>query len=333
MENRRTFYPLHVLKMLTEDDAASTLVRLFRSRHVADLQLIFLITIFLVISGPLFVTFWHKVIDSTDVIGSAALITAIVGTGSGMLTWIYQTGSRRLGVVDLFACEITTICTALSVAETALHLRNMYNYPPFRSMKFNSEEEYSPIFNNNTSDLEVLEARVVGRVTEFYTYFKAMRDYLRLAHDIEKPQDEIDKWRTLLRNGIYMLFLMLESGRKSIDVLVEYEPEQAQSTIIILISELVAYGMLLNYWECQASERTVYDAHLERLRMRKTEYPLIVGSIYRRVISPIGRDGKDRDAWQRAATLLGELKHRYCDVFGDWVEANASPAPLGAHQQ
>lgn len=130
MENRQSFYPLHVLKRLTEDDAGSTLIRLFRSRHVTDLQLIFLITIFLIVSGSLFVIFWREVIERAGVIGSYALITAIVGTGSGVLTWVYQTGSRRLGIVDLFSCEIATICTAISVTETALHLVATYNCPP-----------------------------------------------------------------------------------------------------------------------------------------------------------------------------------------------------------
>ena len=41
-----------------------------------------------------------------------------------------------------------------------------------------------------------------------------------------------------------MQFLGLESGRKAIRQLVEYEPTQAEDTFTILLSELVAYGFL-----------------------------------------------------------------------------------------
>jgi len=59
--------------------------------------------------------------------------------------------------------------------------------------------------------------------------------------------------------------------------------------------------------------------------MRKTDYAHIVCSVYRRTICLKDREGKDRQAWQRAATLLRELNQRYHDVFGEWIEANEAP--------
>ena len=41
------------------------------------------------------------------------------------------------------------------------------------SQSFVSQEEYFPIFEHNSSDLESLEALVVQSITEYYTYMKA----------------------------------------------------------------------------------------------------------------------------------------------------------------
>jgi hypothetical protein len=41
---------------------------------------------------------------------------------------------------------------------------------------FASQENYFPVFETNTRDLQTLEARVVINITEFYTYMKAFRD-------------------------------------------------------------------------------------------------------------------------------------------------------------
>ena len=102
----RLLVPAKLRRALTKDDSASTFLRLLNSQHVADLQLIFVVTCFLIVVGPIFVTIWHKWVDTVGVIGSATLISGILGVGCGVMAWIYQTGSARLGVVDLFACEI-----------------------------------------------------------------------------------------------------------------------------------------------------------------------------------------------------------------------------------
>lgn len=312
----------HFWRALTKDKAASTFIRLARSQHVADLQLIFWTSWILMLAGSIFVIIWHKWFDSSGVIGSGALISGIVGVGCGVLAWTYQTGSTRLGIVDLFACEITTTCRVIAIAETAPRYVQMYRDPPSRPLNFISQEQYSPVFDQNSKDLEVLEARVVERVTEFYTYQKALRDYLRLLGAVERPQDDAERWRQGMRNVIYMLFLMLESARRSVDRLVEYEPERAQNTITILLSELVAYGLLCEAFEAEALLRPGYNARAERLRLRKSDYLKHVPTIYWRANSL--RDDKE---WQGAAALIGELNHRYHDVFGEWIEPDPACSP------
>jgi hypothetical protein len=216
--------------------------------------------------------------------------------------------------VDLFACEITTICRVTTIAETAPRYVQLYKDPPPLPMKFVSQEQYCPVFDTNSKDLEVLEARVVERVTEFYTYQKALRDYLRLLGSIERPQDEGERWGAGMRSVIYMLFLMLESARKSVERLIEYEPERAQNTITILLSELVLYGMLLKVFEADEQKYPGYNARAERLRLRKEDYSVLAHAIYARANSQRGDS-----SWQEAVALIGELNHRYYDAFGEWL--------------
>lgn len=100
---------------------------------------------------------------------------------------------------------------------------------------FTSEENYFPVFENNTRDLQALEARVVVNITAFYSYMKAVRDSTRALMDISasssQPEPRPDAASTATpvqeaaRNVIYMMFLGLESARKAIRYLVEFEPE------------------------------------------------------------------------------------------------------------
>ncbi len=311
-------YPFHLWKVLRQDEAASTFQRLWTSRHVADLQLIFYCSCSLMVLGSAFAFIWHKWVDSYGVIGSATLISAIVGTGCGILSWCYLTGSCRLGIVDLFACEIKTICTVTGITETVPHLVAVHDNPPLEAMPFTSEEDYSPVFDSKSKDLEVLEARVVGPVTEFYTYLKTARDYLRLLSAIKQPRIELNRWNDSIKNVVYMLFLMLESARSAIDSLIEFEPEQAEAEIIILLSELVAYRFLLRRYEKDV--HADYDARLERLRLRTHFYSDIVSDVYDRTNRYKDIPGTDQRAWERAAALLGELNQIYWEAFGKKIE-------------
>lgn len=328
---------------LTSDDGASTLCRLFVSRHVADLQLIFWSSLILMLAGIVFIiiaTAWITIDwpQMANLTLSTTLLGAVVGVGLGALAWTYQTGSARLGVVDLFACEVATICRVIAIADMASHLEQMYETPPSTPMKFESQEQYSPIFNSNSKDLEVLEARVVEPVAEFYTYLKAMRDYLRLLGTIERPQDDKVKWRTAVQNVTYMLLMMLESGRKTVGQLLEFDPEKAENTIMILLSELVSFKMLVEKFEMQYGEGPSSNARLERLRLRKKKYPSIVRAAYDSAKNHAEANSEDElERWQRAEALLGELDQTYHRVFGEWIAPQDAPArqvsPRAGHRR
>jgi hypothetical protein len=100
---------------------------------------------------------------------SVTLPVTIIAVFLGALAKLYQKGSARLGVVDLFSCEMTTICRVVLVTEATSGMIDLYINIPDQPASFDSNEDYSPVFDSNVKELEVLEARAVERVTEFYT--------------------------------------------------------------------------------------------------------------------------------------------------------------------
>jgi hypothetical protein len=299
---------------LTRDRAASTFIRLFTSTHVADLRLLFGIVLLLsAIFSPI-LAFQHAKGGENSLIGSPTLAAGMAAIALTALARIYQMGSVRLGIVDLFSCEIITICRVVAVVDFAHTLVAMYDDPPPVAKKFSSKENYSPIFNNNAKDLENLEARVVERVTEFYTYLKTMRDYLRGLADIDHPIDEQYAWKASVRNTTYMLFLMLESARNAIERLVEYEPEKALYRAEILLSEIVAYEFLLNRYKEDTKRDLEHDALFKRLNLRKGEYKPLVDHLIELVSKNIHNsppEHNEHKTWVKVDALLNEL-NRHC---------------------
>jgi hypothetical protein len=213
--------PFEILRQLRKSGESSTFERLGRSRHVADLRLIFSVTIIIMIVASilaLLFCFEHEVMSNwkevqssrsgwiwarlvfSAIADSGAFIGAIGALGCGVLAWTYQAGSARLGVVDLFACEIATLCRVAAVTEmvqryvvlfdTGPHVTQPHDIdgePPTDTSRFTSQESYFPVFDSSVKDLQALEADVVTNVTAFYTYMKVMRDSLRKLADLRPP--------------------------------------------------------------------------------------------------------------------------------------------------
>jgi len=171
--------------------------------------------------------------------------------------------------------------------------------------RFTSSENYFPVFEHNTRDLQSLEARVVINITSFYTYMKAVRDLMRTAAELRsKPvtieaskADKLhsDTWHNAMRDVIYMLFLALEAGRNSIHYLVEFEPENAERTTVILLSELKAYLFLLNEFA------NTGDIRERRLLLRWPTYRKVIACLRTKVQAGV-KDAKDDLA---ATTVTG----------------------------
>lgn len=315
---------------LSAKEAASTLFRFFRSAHVADLRSIFEVTCL--------VFFLHVlIVGGTEIIQyflySKPFLAVLKSTGTyigpaipiygAVIAWTYLSGSSRLGIVDLFACEISTLCRVGTIFDVGKRHAEMGGSPPTHPVIFVSQENYFPVFENNSADLKLLEAIVVTNITEFYTYMKAMRDSQRrlakLQKGMGKPTESASgaqdlSWTAAVASAIYMLFLGFESARKAIKYLIEFEPTRAETVIVILLTELVCYAFLLKHFENDELRRS-------RLNLRARNYRYIVPRLYHEATAD---HGKNQKYWLTAKETASELARRYKETFGEDLDAQAA---------
>lgn len=334
-------------RVLRTGDPAATVDRLFVSQHVKDLRLIVafaLIAVILVgvigfpialenVRGPHLADLTFRQVAFSTAGRFLAFFAPVLGVFGAVLAWAYQTGSARLGIVDLFACEIGTLCRVATLVESvrrSIELfqrglpqgRNGAGQSKLPTHEFTSQGNYFPVFENNTRDLQALEASVVVNITAFYTYMKAVRDSTRALLNMDTSVTEsaplpsnpstIDPWHEAARNVIYMMFLGLESGRLAIRDLVEFEPDEAERTIVILISELEAYRFLRDQFPDEA------DMRHQRLALRDAVYREVVPRVCRDVEEGRASERKrslggaqKSSQWEPALRLIPELKRRY----------------------
>lgn len=332
--------PFQILRQLRQGQESSTFERLGQSRHVADLRLIFSVTVILIIVASVValafcfesecMSDWKQIranhsgwvwarLAFTAIANSGAFIGAIGAVGCGVLAWTYQTGSARLGVVDLFACEIATLCRVATVTDMVPRYIRLFQNGPGDAQpverdgdmpaddRFTSQEHYFPVFEASVRDLQQLEAGVVTNVTAFYTYMKVMRDGLRKLQGMRRlsvgAAGDDDEWHRALCNVIYMQFLGLESGRKAIGDLVECEPTQAEDICTILLSELVAYRFLCGQFSGDLRQR--------RLHAREAEYRRAIPILWRTIEAGSG------PRWEKAKDLAEGVRRLYAESFPD----------------
>lgn len=342
--------------VLSSEEAASTLFRFFRSRHLADVQVIFrMARLLLLVSVPVvliiaaiaaFEQFYEPCPDGGAQCGSHHAARAVhyflnnlgyLGTIATLcgaaIAWAYQTGSARLGVVDLFAGEISTLCRVGTIFDIGKRYVDQFQSPPAEGAAaadgvrasgaagFVSSEDYFPVFQSNARDLQVLEASVVNNITEFYTYMKALRDAQRRLATLAPPRaaapppdhdDEPDPWRGALINAIYLLYLSYESARKAVDDLVEFDPTRAEHKIVILITELKCYPFLLRRFGVENIRR-------QRLALREVQYLREVPRLYFEVMA----HSDDETEWLPAKRSAATLAERYREAFGRALELGA----------
>jgi hypothetical protein len=349
-------------RWLQTGDPAATLDRLFSSEHVKDLRLIIAVAVIavllvFVIGLPLAVENevqgnWQAYFGSPAPgiardptllqnrskwifvhIGFAAVgnflrfFLPVLAVFGAVVAWAYQVASARLGVVDLFACEISTLCRVAAVVDTVRRFVGRFDqgsapevplsaHGSHPTYQFTSQESYFPVFEHGVRDLQSLEARVVINITAFYTFMKAARDRLRTFAQLDPPTAELESAskkdgprEDAVCNLIYMLFLAMESARYAVKDLVEFEPEKAERTIVILISELEAYRFLYRKFPRKN------DVHHQRIILRDADYQDLVPELCSSVMK--GRASEKTEArnsqWEPALRLLPELQRRYKD--------------------
>ena len=359
---------------LSAADAASTLFRFFRSKHVADLKLaanfalillLFHIALVLVyslippsaISAPPNTPPSANSIASPNSVATTSVkpgpadwiahafdvLSKYVGPAitiyGAIVAWAYLSASKRLGIVDLFACEIKTLCRVGTIFDVGKRYVAMYqskleiaeNHAAIEgipaaqsaaepmtdellSRSSVSEEHYFPIFDNNSSDLESLEALVVGYITEYYTYMKTVRDLQRIFASINAsqaakssagaPHDaaKVDPWHETVADIIYVVFLGYESARKAVADLIEFQPTRDENIIVILMTELVCFSFLCEYLK-QDSLR------FARLQLRETGYEEVFQELNKSVNAP--HNEENVEYWRPVQRMIPELQDRY----------------------
>ena len=304
---------------------SSTFRRLLSSQHVRDLRWIFAATM----AVMLYVVVWHAIVawnfwpfpELRDLVGvepeqnqemERKLVGAVLLACGWILAWTYQTGSKRLGVVDLFGCEIVTLCRVGTIVDLvpkliAAHEKLSSPAPAPASGhqqeiglgRFTSQENYFPVFEGNNKDLQILEADVVINVTEFYTYMKALRDQFRRLGDLGGGAEFNQQKSAVLINAIYMTFLAYESARKSIVELIEYEPTQAEAMVTGLVTEFSAYRFLTRCFDADT------DIRGRRLALRAKAYDELVPKLCHQIRN------STEDDWENARTTAIDLERLY----------------------
>jgi hypothetical protein len=283
--------------------AASNLMRLLRkSNHVGDLRLIAGGSIavgVLVLAGPVLLHFAGDDLQH-------ALIAAIIGSIAAVMAWAYREGNARLGIVDLFASEIGTLCRVCAVVDLVDGYTKLYDDPTIKLRDGASEESYTVIFDNNSDELKVLERGTVGDVTAFYTYLRASRDGLRnLVRMQSRPEaPSLEEWRGAVQNLIYMFFLALESGRLAITKLTDDDHSRTDDVISVLLSEIPAFDFLLRRLDEDNFRR-------ERILLRGDAYDRLVPDfVGRGLMQPWSRmiAAELARRWQPVADHLADLR-------------------------
>ncbi len=279
-------------KTLRETGPALTFARLCTSQHLEDLQwLAFVMLLAMVVALCIWIFNLAGGVSGT-------LAAAFFAAEIAVLNWCYQSGSRRIGAVDLFACEISAICRVALVVDYARNCVDQARAPLVPEAivaprRFSSAENYTQVYDRALGDLVPLDVNVVTHVTAFYTYRKTMMDQLRLLAD-GGPTETV---RTVFIQMIYMQFLMFESARLALTELIEFEPNQAEALVNVLCSELPLFGFLLKHFDG--------DYRGQRLTLRCAQYRSVVTKLYDGI-----QAGTD-EVWDRARSTAAELKVRY----------------------
>jgi hypothetical protein len=299
-------------------DWQTDLVRFFTSAHCRDLLTIALLAPGLAVVVALVGLRWSL---------SSELIAASCAAAVTAMAWAFQSANLRFGAADIFASEILTLCRISSVIAFVARLVEGYGAEGQPVQSAPSTQDYVIIFHNNSKDLEILDGNVVGWVTEFYVYFKAMVDSsTRLPrHDEKSPiSDEAAAlYKDALFSVIYMAFLMFESGRQALMRLIDDTEKRQEAVLIALVSEIQAYIFLYQAFSVRKT-----DIRKQRIEGRLPQYLALLQEI-----APIAAAEPGGTPMRRRIRDLAR------EVADRWREGNlaaldpgpapaASPAPL-----
>jgi hypothetical protein len=206
----------------------------------------------------------------------------------GVIAWAYLAANVRLGIVDLFAAELFTLCKAAAVGQFVPKLIEWNERGDAPQYPLVAQQDYMTAFNNNAKDLELLDGDVVKHVTTTYVYFKVLTDKLARLHSPSKVRSDsgsrYESDRDELLDTVYIAFVTFESARYALTAMIEDSTRQDECILAALLSELPAYLELLG--QCAdlkdqvriariTGRRGAYERLLDELRRRQP--PSFVG--------------------------------------------------------
>ena len=370
---------------LSKDEAASTFFRFFRSKHVDDFRFIakaaticfmlfcasvIIVQLFSVVI-PYLTSFFFTVTskgsgatpdilkvtlvsEPTPLLDAMKVAIAYIGSAipifGAIIAWTYLSASARLGIVDLFACEIATLCRVGTLFDVGQRYVDMIKKNPAapagiagpdrtagpartaspgrtassgraahpdRAAGFDSKEDYFPVFSSNSGDLKLLEVLVVTNITAFYTYMKAARDLLRRLSELgtaakgETEDPESLQTSQAIWNAIVHDLIYV--------VFLGYE--RARKAVGDLIEfqpvrDENTIVILVTELKCYAFLRKHFadgGVRLARLKLRERGYLRDVPVLYYRVMS----HKEDDEDWREAMSTVSELESCYDAVLNE----------------
>jgi hypothetical protein len=251
-----------------EGDRGSTatythFLRFIFSPHTRDLVIIALLS--LIVACVVAVLWLSECGASWSCSTDIKLEPAAIGGALLVISWAYQAGNVRLGIVDLFVAEIFTMCKVASGTEFVSELSQ------WRKNGFTPRYEVLPhqdimiAFNTNAKDLELLDGDVVKYVTATYVYFKTVIDRLDRVHsrslvensNVSKLPEKSESKELL--EILLLAFGSFESARYALTILVDDGERRDERVLFALVNELRAFNELWNQFDDDILKARISD--------------------------------------------------------------------------
>jgi hypothetical protein len=238
------------------------------SKHIRELSIIGALA--LAVGVPLISFIIIDGIENNDLDKWVPLAAAVSTVFSAIIGWAYQTGNKRLGVVDMFHAEILTLCKACQVSDLVGGEVFIHFHPKLMRDSSTVSEQYSTIYSQSAKELAALNQDITLNISQYYTLLQASREAYRLLGTPHMGLSEDDSWKERSITFIYFIFLALEAARSALAELIDDRDRRDEAVLIALLSEWFAYCFLLDQWHKTGPD--AFDIRAKRIAAREENY-------------------------------------------------------------
>ncbi len=237
-------------------------LRFIFSPHTRDLVIIALLSL---IVACVFAVQWFLECRASWSCSDIKLEPAGIGGALLIISWAYQAGNVRLGVVDLFVAEIFTMCKVASGTEFVSKLSQWSKNGFAPRCVVLPHQDVMIAFNTNAKDLELLDGNVVKYVTATYVYFKTVIDRLDRLHSKSLVENssvsklpENSESKELLEI-LLLAFGSFESARYALTIMVDNGERRDERVLFALVNELRAFNELWDQFDDEILKARISD--------------------------------------------------------------------------